>query len=121
MTQSNLNLDFKINKVFLVGVVMGKNKYYCRANGKIYNMEDVYILLQKRDYGPNLSLCLIDNHGFEPLDSILFEDVLKFNNWEIPVDYNETLKQMLEYNRKKRCPRCGSTNIQWKKNVLRMV
>lgn len=86
-------------------------------------MEDVYNILKEKnldDYlGSRLTICLMDNHGFEGLDAILFQDVLKFNNWELPADYNEALEQMRAYNRKsvanklgRKCPICHSTNIR---------
>lgn len=96
---------------------MGKNKYYCRYNGKIYNLSDVKECLDREDYTAALRV-LLNNYDWDPIDSITFEDVVKFNNGEIPADFNEALEGLREENRKKHtpppvphCPRCGSTSI----------
>ena len=61
---------------------------------------------------------MFKNHGFEALDALLFEDVVKFNNNEIPADYNECLARMRESNSRRvnanliLCPNCRSSNVQ---------
>ena len=97
---------------------MGNNKYYCKINGVIQNLEDVQKVLDGIDKENDIIQIMYKNHGFEPLDALLFEDVIKFNNNEIPADYNECLKRMQESNSRRvnanvpKCPTCGSTRIQ---------
>lgn len=75
-----------------------KNKYYCRINGGIENLSDIQELIEAKATLEKIFDALINNHGMEIIDAIMFKDVLKFNNWEIPVDYNEVLEQLKERN-----------------------
>ncbi|BDF05057.1 hypothetical protein [[Clostridium] hylemonae] len=100
---------------------MGKNKYYCKIDGVIYNLSDVQEVLDGKSER-NIVLIMYEEHGMDIVSANTFESVLRFNNNEIPSDYNEALRRWQEYNQarmpksppKPRCPRCGSTDtIKW--------
>lgn len=115
---------------------MGKNKYYCRINGKIENLQDIQNVLDKIDTENDIIDIMVHQHGFDPLDALLFEDVIKFNNNEIPADYNECLERMKARNRAEanairansgkptnsvKCPYCKSTNTTKISNAKKAV
>ena len=97
---------------------MGKNKYYCKIDGVVHNLSDVQEVLDGES-NRNIVLIMYEDHGMDIVSANTFESVLKFNNNEIPADYDEALKRMQEHNQasipksppKPRCPRCGSTDI----------
>lgn len=100
---------------------MDKNKYYCRINGKIYNLKKIQEIIDENPKNPNagkIFLAAVEEYGL-PTDNIL-DRVIAFNNNQIPADYNEALEKMRASNRARRekaeafkpkCPMCGSTNI----------
>lgn len=100
---------------------MDKNKYYCRINGKIYNLKKIQEIIDENPKNPNggkIFLTAVEEYGV-PTDNML-DRVIAFNNNQIPADYNETLEKMRASNRARReraeaskpkCPMCGSTNI----------
>ena len=101
---------------------MDKNKYYCRINGKIYNLKKIQEIIDENPKNPNagkIFLAAVEEYGL-PTDNIL-DRVIAFNNNQIPADYNETLEKMRANNRARReraeaskpkCPTCKSTNIR---------
>lgn len=97
---------------------MGKNKYYCRIDGVIYNLKKIQDIIDENPENPDMVriyLSLVEDYHF-PASGFLLDEVIKFNNNEIPADYNEALEKLRAHNRKKwenklSCPRCGSTNI----------
>lgn len=96
---------------------MGKNKYYCRINGRIENLKDIQDILDGVSQ-EDITMTMCHKYGFDPLDALQFEDVIEFNNNEIPADYNECLERMKARNRSThknsptiKCPICGSTNV----------
>lgn len=97
---------------------MNKNKYYCRIDGTIHNLQDIQELIDRKEDGGKIILAMNENHGLEFMDAVLFVDVLEFNNFEIPADYNECLERLKAMNRLShkeaptiKCPICGSTNV----------
>lgn len=97
---------------------MGKNKYYCRINGRIENLKDIQDILDGVSQ-EDITLTMCHKYGFDPLDALQFEDVIEFNNNEIPADYNECLERMKARNRSThkdsltiKCPTCGSTSVR---------
>lgn len=100
---------------------MDKNKYYCRINGKIYNLKKIQEIIDENPKNPNagkIFLAAVEEYGL-PTDNIL-DRVIAFNNNQIPADYNEALEKMRANNRARRereeaskpkCPHCQSTNI----------
>lgn len=97
---------------------MGSNKYYCRINGKIENLEHIQKLIDNNQFNGEITLAMYENKIFDIVEASTFEEVIKFNNNEIPTDYNECLKRMQESNSRRvnanvpKCPTCGSTRIQ---------
>lgn len=101
---------------------MDKNKYYCRINGKIYNLKKIQEIIDENPKNPNagkIFLAAVEEYGL-PTDNIL-DRVIAFNNNQIPADYNEALEKMRANNRARRekaeafkpkCPTCKSTNIR---------
>ena len=115
---------------------MGKNKYYCKINGTIENLEDVQNLIDKNEFSGKITLTMYEKYGWNIQDAILFEDVIKFNNNEIPADYNECLERMKARNRAEanairansgkptnsvKCPYCKSTNTTKISNAKKAV
>ena len=107
---------------------MDKNKYYCRINGTIYNLRDVQDIIDGNDTENHITDVMVHKYGYDPLDALLFEDVVKFNNNKIPADYNECLERMRAYNRSKhsktptiKCPVCGSSNVGPLSTTLRLL
>nr|WP_244330925.1 hypothetical protein [[Clostridium] hylemonae] len=104
---------------------MGKNKYYCKIDGVIYNLSDVQEVLDGKSER-NIILIMNEEHGMDIVSANTFESVLRFNNNEIPSDYNEALRRWQEYNQarmpksppKPRCPRCGSTDIRRRQGLV---
>lgn len=99
---------------------MGKNKYYCKINGKVENLEDIQNLIDENELTGKITLTMYEKYGWDIQDAILFEEVIKFNNNEIPADYNECLERMRNHNarsveiataNKPKCPTCGSYSI----------
>ena len=98
---------------------MGKNKYYCKIDGVIHNLSDVQDVLDGKS-DRNIVLIMYEDHGMDIVSANTFEGVLKFNNNQIPADYNEALKRLQDYNQASipktpagpRCPKCGSTDIK---------
>ena len=100
---------------------MDKNKYYCRIDGKIYNLKKIQDVIDENPQNINrgkIFILSIEEYGL-PTDNML-DEVIAFNNNQIPADYNETLEQMRANNRariaqsqasKPKCPHCQSTNI----------
>ena len=102
---------------------MGKNKYYCRINGRIENLKDIQDILDGVSQ-EDITITMCHKYGFDPLDALQFEDVIEFNNNEIPADYNECLERMKARNRAMyqksstiKCPACGSTSV-WRVPML---
>lgn len=98
---------------------MNKNKYYCKINGTIYNLSKIQNLIDENKFNGSITLSLYEDKIFEDcIDASTFEEVIKFNNNEIPADYNECLERMREFNRSRinrnlpKCPTCGSTRIR---------
>ena len=97
---------------------MNKNKYYCKIDGVIHNLSDVQEVLDGKS-NRNIVLIMYEDHGMDIVSANTFESVLKFNNNEIPADYDEALKRMQKHNQasilksppKPRCPRCRSNRI----------
>ena len=115
---------------------MGKNKYYCKINGTIENLEDIQNLIDKNEFSGKITLTMYEKYGWNIQDAILFEDVIKFNNNEIPADYNECLERMKARNRAEanairansgkptnsvKCPYCKSTNTTKISNAKKAV
>ena len=104
---------------------MGKNKYYCKIDGAIHNLSDVQEVLDGKS-NRNIVLIMYEDHGMDIVSANTFESVLKFNNNEIPADYDEALKRMQEHNQasipksppKPRCPRCESTDIRRRQGLV---
>ncbi|BDF05061.1 hypothetical protein [[Clostridium] hylemonae] len=99
---------------------MGKNKYYCKIDGRIYNLKKIQDIIDENPEHPDIAkiyIAAVEEYHL-PTNTML-DSVITFNNNEIPADYNEALKRMQEYNQaslpksqpKPRCPRCGSTDI----------
>lgn len=61
---------------------------------------------------------LIENYKVKGIDANLIAEVIKFNNNEIPADYNECLERMRASNRARvnrntiTCPNCHSSNVK---------
>ena len=61
---------------------------------------------------------LVHEYDIEPLDAMLFEEVIEFNNGELPADYDEVLEKYRAANRASweskqvHCKYCGSTNVK---------
>lgn len=107
---------------------MNKNKYYCRIDGTIHNLQDIQELIDRKEDGGKIILAMNENHGLEFMDAVLFVDVLEFNNFEIPADYNECLERMKAMNRLShkespsiKCPICGSTSVWHVPMLLRIL
>lgn len=100
---------------------MNKNRYYCRIDGTIYNLEKIQKIIdenpQNIDKG-KIFITAIEEYGLP--ENNMLDQVIAFNNNKIPADYNEVLEKMRASNRARReraeaskpkCPHCQSTNI----------
>ncbi|MFR9274406.1 MAG: hypothetical protein ACLVO2_18120 [Clostridia bacterium] len=104
---------------------MGKNKYYCKIDGVVHNLSDVQDVLDGKS-DRNIILIMYEDHGMDIVSANTFESVLRYHNNEIPADYDEALRRWQEYNMsripqsppKPRCPRCGSTDIKRKMQMI---
>ena len=99
---------------------MGKNKYYCKIDGKVYNLKKIQDIIDENPEHPDIARIYVTAVEEYHLPSdIMIDSVITFNNNEIPADYNETLRKMQEHNKAKlkklpskpRCPRCGSLKV----------
>ncbi|BDF05062.1 hypothetical protein [[Clostridium] hylemonae] len=106
---------------------MSKNRYYCKIDGKIYNLKKIQDIIDENPEHPDIAkiyIAAVEEYHL-PTNTML-DSVITFNNNEIPADYNEALKRMQEYNQaslpksppKPRCPRCGSTDIRQNHRVV---
>lgn len=97
-----------------------KPKPYCRINGTIYNLSFIQDILDgKIDKTIPFAMFESGIFGEDMFEAMLFEDVIVFNNNEIPLDYNAKLDEARAYNRaqidkipRPKCPTCSSTNIR---------
>lgn len=85
-------------------------------NNILYDIEDVTVLLNKGETVPAIKL-LANILNISLGDAKFIIDVIKFNNNEIPADYNECLERLREYNSRghrnsPKCPTCGSMNVE---------
>lgn len=100
---------------------MDKNKYYCRIDGKIYNLQKIQKIIDENPENINkgkIFLLSVEEYGLP--ENNMLDQVIAFNNNQIPADYNEALERMRASNRARRekvesskpkCPHCQSTNI----------
>lgn len=97
---------------------MGKNRYYCRIHGIVHNLSDIQEYIDQGRFDGAITLALHENHGMDIIDALTFEDVIQYNNREIPIDYDEALKKFQAYNKSRirnkavSCPYCHSTNVE---------
>ena len=96
---------------------MQNNKYYCRIDGTIYNLKKIQDVIDENPNNPNYAkifLLSIEEYGLPDNNSL--DVVIKFNNNQIPADYNECLERMRQYNQSQhtiiKCPTCGSTSVK---------
>lgn len=100
---------------------MSKNKYYCRIDGKVYNLKKIQDIIDENPQKPDrakIYVTAVEEYCL-PANTML-DSVIIFNHNEIPADYNEALKRMQDYNqaslskepKEPRCPRCGSINLK---------
>lgn len=95
---------------------MGKNRYYTRYNGRIYNLSKIQEILDGKS-DEDITMTLAHDYGIEPLEALLLEDVINFNNREIPSDLNEAVETYRAFNRSEQearavhCIYCNSTNV----------
>lgn len=104
---------------------MGPNKYYCKIDGKVYNLKKVQDIIDENPENPDTAkiyIMLYKEFKFSNSICNMLSLMIKETK-EIPADYNESLKELQERNRarlgitnvpqkKPRCPRCGSTDIE---------
>lgn len=102
---------------------IGKNKYYCRINGTIHNLEELepYLNKERRD---KIILKLYENFGIEATDALAFSEYVEANGFVIPPEWNtgmahpdselyrmqQEVKEMRKYSVK--CPTCGSDYVR---------
>lgn len=98
---------------------MGNNHFYCKINGRIHNLEEVQKLIKSDGLNGKVTLYMYENKIFNDIiEADLFEEVIRFNNNEIPADYNECLERLQARNSARvnrnliTCPNCKSTNVQ---------
>ncbi len=101
---------------------MGKNKYYCKIDGKVYNLKKIQDIIDENPEHPDIARIYVTAvEEYHLPSNTMIDSVITFNNNEIPADYNEALRKMQEHNKaklkklppKSRCPRCGSTDIKY--------
>ena len=99
---------------------MGKNKYYCKIDGKVYNLKKIQDIIDENPEHPDIARIYVTAvEEYHLPSNTMIDSVITFNNNEIPADYNETLRKMQEHNKAKlkklpsqpRCPRCGSLKV----------
>ena len=100
---------------------MGKNKYYCKIDGKIYNLKKIQDIIDENPEHPDTAKIYITAvEEYHLPTNTMLDSVITFNNNEIPADYDEALRRMQKHNQasipksppKPRCPRCGSTDLK---------
>ena len=73
---------------------MSKNRYYCRIDGTIYNLEKIQKIIdenpQNIDKG-RIFITAIEEYGLP--ENNMLDQVIAFNNNQIPTDYNEVLEK----------------------------
>lgn len=93
---------------------MGKNRYYTRYNGTIYNLSKIQDILDGES-DEDITMSLVHEYDIEPLEAVLIEDVINFNNGEIPADLNMAIDEYRAFNEASRegkeaqLPRCNTT------------
>lgn len=94
-------------------------KNECILNGSVFDFSEVKKFVDN-DSKMEAVKEIVNMCNIKPLDASLIIEVIKFNNNEIPADYNEALKRMQDRNQaqvqrmvanKPKCPTCNSTNI----------
>lgn len=101
-----------------------KNKYDCKINGVVHDLSFLKDIIEEEPDKEMIHPKIVHGmyksgiFGEDALEALLFADVIKFNNNEIPNDYNEKLEEMRAHNRAEvlsrqpKCPTCSSTNIR---------
>ena len=95
------------------GANMGKNLYYCKIDGTIYNFKEVQELLQQNkqwDAIEKISDIVGCDHG---IAGNIFMTIYN-NNMEIPVFIDSSVQPKSQSQQKNipKCPTCSSTNIR---------
>ena len=82
---------------------MKENKYYCKIDGKVYNLKRIQDIIDENPEKPgggDIYLALMDEYHVEDLTAFLLSTIIEETK-EIPADYNEALKELRARNRKK--------------------
>ena len=82
---------------------MGKNKYYCKIDGIIYNLKKIQDIIDANPkyLGGEISMTLTEEYQIPVRTADLLGDIIEETK-EIPTDYNETLEELRARNRKRR-------------------
>lgn len=110
--------------------LVNEKKDNCIYKGEIYNFQGVQEIIDSYhgDIKPDCfnAICsyFSENFDFDTVDIMLLSKVIKFNNNQIPKDFDKALEEFRAYNRSRHptCPTCGSQNLKklthWEKSWL---
>ena len=92
---------------------MGKNLYYCKIDGTIYNFKEVQELLQQnRQWDAMQKIKEITGYDYDKTDNIFM--TIYNNNMDIPAFIDLSTKpepQTQQPSNQVHCPYCNSTNV----------
>lgn len=95
-------------------------------NNKMYDISNVPTFLSQAEEVKAIKT-IMEIIQIPALEAKLIVDVIKFNNNEIPVDYNECLEHMRAGNQRRvnantvTCPYCHSSNVKKITNTSKVV
>lgn len=89
---------------------------FCRVDGVLYDFTGIEEYLNDGKWVESIKEVQA-RCGVEFNEAYSIVDIIKYNGYKIPVDYNETLEKLRAENEARhanlpKCPTCGSTNIQ---------
>jgi len=95
-----------------------------KYDGIEYDFSDIKKIIDEQGSIPTKEIMLKLN--VNGVNAFLIRDVIKFNNNEIPYDYEECLERLRDYNSSghrnyPKCPTCGSSNVKRISTSKRMV
>lgn len=123
--QSCPNCGCPINLIKEKIETQNTDKQIMLYNKKEYDFFEVYSLLCNNQTVPAIKKC-VEILKISTIEAKLVIDVIKFNNNEIPYDYEECLERLRDYNSSghrnyPKCPTCGSSNVKRISTSKRMV
>lgn len=122
----NCGCPINIIKQLLEDVSIKSTQNIMKYDGVEYDFSEVKKLLCENNKSKAFQEIINIIPNISSVNLSLIIDVIKFNNNEIPYDYEECLERLRDYNSSghrnyTKCPTCGSSNVKRISTSKRMV